>query len=43
MYLEGYKIYPTYKELMEEIILSNFIFGCVITNGLGVAKNEEDG
>jgi hypothetical protein len=43
VYLEGCKIYPTFKELMEETILSTFILGCVITSGLGVAKNEEDG
>jgi hypothetical protein len=42
VYLEGCKIYPTSKELMEEIILSSFIFGCVITSGLGVAKSEKD-
>lgn len=36
-------MYPTSKELMEELILFSFIFGCVITSGLGVAKNEEDG
>ncbi len=39
----GCKIYPTSKEIMEEIILSRFILGCVITSGLCVAKNEEDG
>ncbi len=37
------QVYPTSKELMEKTILSSFMFGCVITNGLGVAKNEEDG
>jgi hypothetical protein len=39
----GCKIHPTSKEIMEEIILSRFILGCVITSGLCVAKNEEDG
>jgi hypothetical protein len=43
VYLEGCKIYPTCKALMEEPILSSFILGCVITSGLYVAKNEKDG